>query len=512
MLTVEDGRSREDAPDGDSTDAMLEGSILPKVEERLRPPVGLLPSYSPVPSGFIELLSNASSRERVNTFWKIYRLGIADAAADLFLASRLSQMMRYFTAEDKAEVISGLISTGRSFRSLEYIYDVLRLCSSVDELESVVELVGEEKLLDLNYGAIDEIVARGGLLAYFRQIATPTKPSKFSSRAHLNRKLEEVREFLLDVASASKSNPDWAESVAAKNFEVAALNTLNYLDGAIYDDISIKEFREVLTAVIEEIAIELYFGLSLTVETRSGEVERRWSVEELRDIRRVLEAIPEGRIVFTPRLFEIRRVSTLDDEGATKAERRGNGVIAISDFAVNDTQMSAKYNGISSLQVNFCHEVGHAICQGKYYRVRVNSFNRLLGPADPVYDFSSFLEIAGWRAYEEGEFKILNDGLSVSIDGREYPLGVPVEDGKEWCVFSYQEDLNMLFRYRLRPPFNLFSLHPYARTDPWEDWAEAFSEFILIPERLKRFSPEKYLYFCLHFMPPGKDTQIPPSL
>ena len=39
-----------------------------------------------------------------------------------------------------------------------------------------------------------------------------------------------------------------------------------------------------------------------------------------------------------------------------------------------------------------------------------------------------------------------------------------------------------------------FSHDPYAKASPWEDYAEAFCEYLFLPERLIEHAPEKFQF------------------
>jgi hypothetical protein len=55
---------------------------------------------------------------------------------------------------------------------------------------------------------------------------------------------------------------------------------------------------------------------------------------------------------------------------------------------------------------------------------------------------------------------------------------------------------NLLFCHRSDAEF---SLNDYALTDPIEDFAEAFTDYILCPDRLIECAPEKFHYMEIHF-------------
>ena len=68
-------------------------------------------------------------------------------------------------------------------------------------------------------------------------------------------------------------------------------------------------------------------------------------------------------------------------------------------------------------------------------------------------------------------------------------------DGAEWIVFRHGSN-NLLFYHRVDAEF---SLNNYSLSDPLEDFAEAFTEYTLCPDRLIECAPEKFYYMEIHF-------------
>jgi hypothetical protein len=64
----------------------------------------------------------------------------------------------------------------------------------------------------------------------------------------------------------------------------------------------------------------------------------------------------------------------------------------------------------------------------------------------------------------------------------------------------------------VRHPEAQFGVRSYASHDPWEDWAESFTEYMVAPERFLVFAPEKFLYFHVHFRRYDESSELIQSL
>ena len=145
------------------------------------------------------------------------------------------------------------------------------------------------------------------------------------------------------------------------------------------------------------------------------------------------------------------------------------------------------YPKVSSLQVVLTHELGHSIQLGRDGGGVVGDHYT---PGEASFDFDEFVRLGGWAVYLPDSYQITNGGAAVKIEGHEYPIDRPVKFHGEFVTFLF--DGWQLSSYKSAAPF---SLRWYSRTTPWEDWAEGFAEYNLMPQRLITFAPEKFQYF-----------------
>ena len=97
------------------------------------------------------------------------------------------------------------------------------------------------------------------------------------------------------------------------------------------------------------------------------------------------------------------------------------------------------------------------------------------------------------------------DLLQVEINGQRLPLDTACWFEGEEVIFQYDEDTQVLIRYDAN---SQFSSRWYARTSPWEDFAEAFSEYLLAPEQLIAAAPEKFQHLELELRRYQNDERI----
>jgi len=202
-----------------------------------------------------------------------------------------------------------------------------------------------------------------------------------------------------------------------------------------------------------------------------------------------LERIGEGRLLLTPLLQEIRRVSDLGDN--IMGVRFPDGRIALADLAVDNEKFAALYGNISSLQLVLTHELGHAVQLGMFYGdVKFDPQKGwCVDEGDPLYDFSEYMKLSGWRMIDPQRYEFLDAGSFVLIDGVLFPLESPViVDGEELVLVKCRE---LLFGYAKDADF---SSRWYSKVNPWEDFAEAFMEYFLAPEKLLQSAPEKFRF------------------
>jgi hypothetical protein len=243
----------------------------------------------------------------------------------------------------------------------------------------------------------------------------------------------------------------------------------------------------------------------LKLDPHSSRLSKSWTLEDLKDIRSILETIPESHLLFTPLLREIQRVPLLAP--GVLGARYENGVIKIADSAFNHAGVTESYEGISSLRIVLMHEIGHGIQigRGSSWVTFSTDGTPIIGNGEDLYDFSEFLKIGGWRAYEKGRVREATSSSRIFLDDKELPLGQPIDLNGEQVVLKYFKGPNILMSYRGGAEF---SHRDYSHASPWEDFAEAFAEYMFLPKRLIKDAPEKFRHLDQEFRRYHGDSEI----
>lgn len=106
------------------------------------------------------------------------------------------------------------------------------------------------------------------------------------------------------------------------------------------------------------------------------------------------------------------------------------------------------------------------------------------------------MEISEWTVYERSRYTRGESAGTIILDGITLPLGESVTVGNTEVVLQYDGWRNVLISYRADSEF---SNRWYAKSSPWEDFAEAFSEYLFLPERLIQNAPNKFYHLELEF-------------
>lgn len=370
---------------------------------------------------------------------------------------------------------------------------VLKSCSTLEDLAAVVKAIGCERLYEIRDRDIRECCVQAVLGERLRGLPLPPLNAKFSTRKTIEESLVLLSRCLEEALTVCAEVPQFAKSACARRYQTALLDRFTDTQDLLAFKGPVSQLRECANALIAASEIALAFGISLTHESAEpAEYAPRWQVREIHEVHAALQAIPETLLLFTPRLCEICRVAFIDED--TYAERAPDGVITVSDLAIDNAYHSARMEGLNSLRIIMCHELGHAVQIGAQ-RDRAtldNVSGKITGPADPRFPFDEFLQLADWKIIERSRVKRLSANQAILLDGELLPLNKPINYKGDLRTFIYDSSEKIVYSYR---PDTEFSLNIYSRESPWEDWAEGFAEYILLPERLLAFAPKKFMYF-----------------
>lgn len=411
-----------------------------------------------------------------------------------YLLIKLPVMLESASLSGKFGLLMEVAESMKGQRLERTLSAIFKSSRDIEELALLTRLVGLDDPGFAGTRDLKELIALASLGPEMRHAKIPKPVSSRAPRDTVNRKLDEIKTCLLERIATCAGHIELEDTRTHKEFMLAALYNLDYLKEERKGKKSTPELRELANMLIAKIGVESRFCVALTCETDDeGVITSRWTAKDVKDVQTALTEIPENRVLFTPQLFRIERVE--GNGGATLGSRDYTGTIELADATIDNKPLVERYRGISSLTSTLTHELGHALQIGSI----ISAVGKLhmdghtfRGPADPAYDFERYMEISGWTTFARKEYRLKDGGQSVVLRGKEYLMDVPTVIDGRGMMLVYDESDKRLYGYPLDAKF---SVGTYCRTSPWEDWAEAFTDYILLPKRLINFAPEKFSYF-----------------
>jgi len=520
--TLREALSSLVAPSNLSTASWGKAAVVPAIsegrelgEEALRNELRQLTGGSESTSDrdLLRSLAAVSSEERVRFIQSVLEHAEANEGARQFLREKLNNAL---LATSEAERVGLAVDAARGtpgVANTEFITELCRSARSFDELCTLVRCVGVERIVQSSSPALIEIAATATLLQELQRVAAPFLKDPADKAPQ---QVKELQQMLLELRKQVIGHPEFKET---KRYQYlleqldsdAALLKRGTVSGR--DAAEVTVFLETFRA---RVAVELQYGILLRGQEAgmqpgiglddeplpSHGVE--WTLAQVQGAEATLRALPGVILYTTPMLHEIQRVETLGSPYIL-GRRFEDGVVRIANAAINLRALEILYPGCSSFQVVLTHELGHSIQLGLHSSSFELTQDRGLSFADgdPRYDFKEYMGLSGWRIFAPGQFKSTNGGLSVQIGEDEYPVGQPVKFNGQDVIFTLRGGL--LLAYKALGPFSLVD---YARTNPWEDFAEAFCEYTLHPDRLITFAPEKFKFLDEEFGRYRQDTEL----
>ena len=435
-------------------------------------------------------MAELASDERVE-FLRMRCAEFLHADSKSAILGSLPRLLRSASTQERIVLVDELMAARRSGPRNHLVAAILRESNDLEQLKMIVAGVGAQRLMQSRSPSVREFVAWATVGARVQQMVIPAELSKYSG----SRSIERRRIELIEVCSAAErvleSSGKFGRSELAKQYRHIISELRSELGDPRLTDCSSRRGVEQLNLIRQRLNIGLRYALLL-----SEDPSRSWRARDLEDIREVFERLPQGKILFTPRLFEIRRVE--QDDPDTQGERHEDGLIRILDIAIDDQLQQVRNHGISSLQSVLTHELGHALQLGaSAYRMRFSRQQlQFVGMSDPSYDFGHYMQLSGWAIVAPEHYKIAYFGDALIIDDQLLPLDTPLLYNGAAVEFRFDPEDEILYAVN---PFARYSLGSYAKTNPWEDWAEAFCEYVLLPQRLASVACDKFDYFNQQF-------------
>jgi hypothetical protein len=455
---------------------------------------------------------------------EVFAFAVSSPDRSKLVAFILPHLLHGCSTKDKIKLLSLALKQPSKRLRKRMAYGILRSSHSREQLCQILTPHRAEQLTRLGSRKLTEIVAKALVLRALEGITTP--PSMWGKRYRennaTNRAIARRRINKLDAAVVQGQNllarltylKHKPRGSKASSTPVPAgplndaLRTLSSIKRGV-EKIrngprqSYGRLREFINSSTRRLSLECSDGLRL-LQSRTLSNKDLWTPELAKKLVDTVRLVPESERLMTPKLreFILAKVRVL-------GERRSSGRIVISYRGEIINRRRSEYEGASPLTVLLIHEMAHGIQWGHEERPVDWDYStgEIFSPNNPLIDFAGFLELSGWRVLGTYAESQLIARTAIQLHGKIYPLNRPVREAPsslenpeappipEPIVFR-RGIAEILFYHRVDAEF---SLNAYSSTDPFEDFAEAFTEYIVCPDRLIECAPEKFHFMEIHF-------------
>lgn len=450
-------------------------------------------------------LSNAASEQRLTFLRHVLEYAQVNERALEFLREKLNNALLATSPEERATLASEAGKKLQSGPAAEFMVELCRSAKSFDELCALVQCAGPETLGKSGNSALAELAASAVLLQEVQRVAAPQL--KGPSSGDPCEEATGLQVMLQELQARVATHAECKNTVRYQNLMEQLTYDVRWLEREVSVGKPPQELGISLETFRARLKVELEFGILLRgqepgmqpgIGLDDGPLPSHgveWTLAQVKSVEAALRGLPGVLLHTTPMLHEVQRVESLGSPYIL-GRRFEDGVVRLANTAVDLDALEILYPGCTSLQVVLTHELGHSVQLGLHSSSFEFAPNQGLAFADgdPRYDFKEYMGLSGWRVFVPGQFRPTNGGLSIQIGEEEYPVGQPVKFNGDEVIFSLRGGLLIAYK-----AFGPFSLVDYSRTNPWEDFAEAFCEYNLRPDRLITFAPEKFQFLEQEF-------------
>lgn len=504
----------------------------------------------------------------------LHVFSMTDVRAANELARYWDNAIHALPAEERTRLANTILTTHQDSISYNRVARTLQCSETLEELCASITVIGEEKLLASGNAELRELCAIAYLYPRVGAVSFPAPPDKHATSAESRACLTAVisaYEDILDIClnaerfkhtrTASELGLSAVSSIAdakidlynwelrlqtqrpqdsseglspgaiplllAQNAEQKkALRT--HLDRqtraratpqASAPEQLRKDIQLLAASYVKIATLEHTYGLNFTYANTTildlfAPAGQRgmplWTLEELDAIETGLKAIPLEHTLFSKKLCEIQKVSSIGP--GVLAARYADGKIQITPEASSSKEMATHYPDIHPLSMVFVHELGHSIQLGGETGGLYHDENGAyaIEPGELKYDFEHFITLAGWQVIGPEDFTLIlsaskQHSVKVELDGNEYEIGKEITHNGERIVLQLHPSGRALFAFSAT---GAFPSRWYARTTPWEDYAETFAEYMLVPELLIDSAPIKFQFMESEFKKYANNSEI----
>jgi hypothetical protein len=437
----------------------------------------------------------------------------------------LPHLLRLCAVEDKSRVLDLALREPRKSVRKRLAYGVVRSSATREELFSLLSPRRVHALVACGSRKLTEMVAKGVVLHTLKSIKIPDSMWRASFKENNTRNRRIARARVIEIESEAKrglqllgklehlvyrprSKIEGAPLIPARPLHDARRSFSSVVKMAeklrVGPRPTYNTLRHFINSATRKLSLECSDGIQL-LQSHVLPGKDLWSPRLVQRLMNAFQLVPEAERLMTPRLREIALSKIVPRNGA---ERSYSGRISFDYPGQVHRGNDKRYNGAPFLTRLLVHELAHSIQMGHEGKVFDwdKSTGELLSPNNPMIDLKGFCDLSGWRVVGWFERSAFVGNTAIVIAGKEYPfdrplkIDLPVElaagSVRTPCTVILRAGRNGVFCHA---PDAQFSLESYAMTDPHEDFAEAFTEYIICPDRLIELAPEKFHFMEIHF-------------
>jgi hypothetical protein len=396
------------------------------------------------------------------------------------------------------------------------------LLESSEDLETLVRITRTIGIENLPRGErVSELYAVAELYPALRRTLTLRPLECGSSISEIEASIAELHSVYRTVLERHSEDTQYGTTTTARDIRMMAEQSLSVLnkrrtlldqqvsaaqersaDGAFPEALAQELLLDYCNTHLKIAELQLSFGVSIGYGVASqfdfwvdpdALTVLNWTLEELQSLETSLNSIPEGHLIFSPLLFEIQKVKYIGP--GVLAARYSDGVIRVAQFAGASEELTKHYPNIDPLSFVLTHEIGHSLQIGRGYLNYQTLDPNVIDDGEQRYSFDDFVQLSGWEVVMPERWELISsrrdpEGARVKLDGQIYRIGEPIEHNGQKIMLALDDETILL----ACSSESEFASRWYAKASPWEDFAEAFAEYIHCPERLIEHAPSKFLF------------------
>lgn len=373
---------------------------------------------------------------------------------------------------------------------------LLRGVPDLEQLSAVVRAVGVRKLVTLGGNRIENCVTASVLVPRLMKCRIPNLPAAGARRREMARYAGELTYAIETRLEIIDSAIDIRKTEMARRIRTALTEEIRQIRNGLRKAARPGELAGLFQLVRAKVEFSTLTGIVLAVEKdRAGRPLRAWQTEQVKELLSGYRRLPRVAVLTARPVREICRTAGIKGfEMCVDLIKRS---IEFPDNVTVAKDLRCEDGTARAVQNYFVHELGHMIQIGVTERVVIHpDTGELREGGELHYDFQDWCRLSGWHGVPRGQYKLVEKGLGVRINGTSHPLGKAEQFKGESVSFQWGEYEGELFYHRAN---SRFPPRPHGWTTPWEDFAESFALYCLSPAKLMDYAPEKFRFLEVHF-------------